>query len=106
MRRILQRSVTVVREPLVSPVVVTAAVHALLFGLCGIFAFLLRFDFGISPHYRSYMWLAIAVWIPVKLLCFHAARLNQVWSRHVSVQDVTEICWATFAGSVASCLVI
>jgi FlaA1/EpsC-like NDP-sugar epimerase len=90
----------------VSPVLFTAAVHALMFALSGVSAFLLRLEFSIDPRYTVHVLWAVGIWVTVKSIVFHKARLNQIWSSHTSVSDVIGISVGNCIGSVVSGLLI
>ncbi len=48
----------------------------LLFGLAGVFAFILRFDFTVPSQFRSLLLAAFWVFVPAKILAFHLFKLG------------------------------
>lgn len=79
-------------------------VQVLVFALCGLFAFLLRFDMVIPAVEISYLYAGIAVWVVVKILVFAAGR--QSWWRYVSVHDVAYLIGINALASTISCVAI
>lgn len=72
-----------------------------LFALCGIVAFLLRFDFILSrPDLKSVSW-GLAIWLPVKFAAFRLGGLDRGWGRFVSIPDVVRIALWNVAASAA-----
>ena len=106
MRENSYNGITLTRGWHVSPVVVMALVHALLFVISGVAAFLLRFDFHIEPPYTRHLLWAICIWVTVKSVIFQWARLNQIWSSHTSVPDVVGIALGNCAGTVISAILL
>jgi FlaA1/EpsC-like NDP-sugar epimerase len=74
--------------------------------LCGACAFLLRFEFNIDSRYVPHLLWAIGIWVVIKSAVFHAAHLNRIWARHVSLPDVMDIFLGNFGGSIVSGLII
>jgi FlaA1/EpsC-like NDP-sugar epimerase len=69
--------------------------------LAGVLAFVLRLD-GIPPFYVRVLELALAVWLPVKLLGFRVFGLDRRWARYVSISDVVAMLWSNLAASFVS----
>ena len=82
------------------------AVQLGFFALSGVAAFLLRFDFGLPPHYLRHLAYALPIWIVVKAVVFRVAGLDRGWWRYVSVSDLVRIVAGNLAGSVLSCIAI
>jgi FlaA1/EpsC-like NDP-sugar epimerase len=80
--------------------------QACIFAIGGILAFLLRFDFNLPPVYLHHLVYAIPVWILVKSVVFHIAKLNRRGLRYVSIFDVYRLIIANVAASAVSCAVI
>src|SRR5579871_5405408 len=80
--------------------------QALMFGLSGVAAFMLRFDFSFPPIAIRQMIYALAIWIVIKSLAFQVASLNRRGLRYVSIADVYRLLLANLFGAVASCVVI
>jgi FlaA1/EpsC-like NDP-sugar epimerase len=75
---------------------------AVLFGLVGAFAFLLRFEFQIPRYYLPHLALAIAVWMVVKPAAQSIGRLDRCQWRYTSVPDFLAIARWNLIGSAAS----
>jgi FlaA1/EpsC-like NDP-sugar epimerase len=80
--------------------------QASMFTLAGLAAFLLRFDFRLSPVDAHYLACALPVWIIVKSVAFQFAKLNRRGLRYVSIPDVYRLVIANATGSAVSCLLI
>ncbi len=89
-----------IRRPLVW------ALQALVFGVCGFLAFVLRFDLMLPPESRPFLLGALPVWILTKTGVFRAFRLDHGWWRYVSVLDIHRLLIANIAGSVLSDLIL
>lgn len=76
------------------------------FFISGVMAFLLRFDLGLPPAYIRSLVCALPVWIVVKSVTFHFAKLNPRGLRYVSIADVYRIVFANCAGSLLSGAII
>jgi len=61
------------------------------FAASGVAAFLLRFDFRIPADYLHFLYFGLAVWIPVKIVVFRVAKLDQGLWRYVSSSDLVRI---------------
>jgi FlaA1/EpsC-like NDP-sugar epimerase len=77
-----------------------------LFGLSGVAAFLLRFDFSLPPTYLRHLPYALAIWIVVKAAVFHVAKLDRGLWRYVSVADLLRIAFGNIAASAVSFILI
>ena len=82
------------------------AAHLGIFALSGVGAFLLRFDLGIPLGYRRYLFYALPIWILVKIVVFHVAKLDRGLWRYLSVADLARIGLGNLIGSVVSCVLI
>ncbi len=80
--------------------------QALMFGLAGLTAFMLRFDFTLTASATRQMLWALAIWIIVKSTAFQIANLNRRGLRYVSILDVYRLLMANLVGSAASCALI
>ncbi len=79
------------------------AAQALMFGLAGIAAFMLRFDFHLPPAAVRQLIYALLIWVSVKSVAFQFAKLNRRGLRYVSLADVYRILIANLVGSLVSC---
>jgi FlaA1/EpsC-like NDP-sugar epimerase len=80
--------------------------QAVMFGLAGVSAFMLRFDFHMPLLFARHMVYAIPVWIIVKSIAFQIANLNRRGLRYVSIGDVYRLLIANAGGSAVSCALI
>ena len=78
------------------------AAQALIFAAAGFAAFMLRFDFRLPELALRQMALALPIWVVVKSVGFHFARLNRRGLRYVSIEDVYRLLIANLAGSAVS----
>ena len=76
------------------------------FALSGVVAFLLRFDLSLPPAYRIFLAYALPIWILVKIVVFHAAKLDRGLWRYLSVGDLSRIAYGNLTASVVSCILI
>ena len=76
------------------------------FSLCGLSAFLLRFDFGLPARYRVHFLYALLIWVLAKTVVFRLLRLDHGWLRYVSVLDVHRLLMGNLAASVLSSISI
>jgi len=82
------------------------ASQIVLFALSGVLAFLLRFDFSLPVECRSHLAYGLAIWIPLKGIVFHAAKLDRGLWRYLSVIDLSRIAFGNLAASTVSCILI
>ncbi len=61
------------------------------FALCGLAAFLLRFEFTIPSIQRRHLYGALLVWVVVKLIVFRLLNLDPGWWRFVSIHDLSPV---------------
>lgn len=80
--------------------------QALIFGISGLAAFLLRFDFSVPPSRLVQLAYALPIWILCKTFAFQIASLNRRGLRYVTLFDVYRLVLANLAGSALSCLFI
>lgn len=78
------------------------AAQALMFGLAGVLAFLLRFDFRVPPVAMRQLAVAVCIWVVVKSVAFQFAKLNRRGLRYVSIADVYRLLVANAVGSTVS----
>ena len=78
----------------------------LIFAMCGVMAFLLRFDFRMPAGCGRYLGFALPVWIIIKGFSFHLSKLNRRGYRYLSTVDVYRLGITNLAGSFASYLII
>ena len=76
------------------------------FALSGVVAFLLRFDLSLPPVHRIFLAYALPIWILVKIVVFHAAKLDRGLWRYLSVGDLSRIAYGNLTASVVSCILI
>lgn len=89
-----------------SPRAIIWAIHLLIFVSCGIFAFLVRFEFTIDRTAISQLCFALPVWIVMKSIVFRTARLDRGWWRYVSIPDLIRVVVANAVASLVSAVVI
>jgi FlaA1/EpsC-like NDP-sugar epimerase len=77
-----------------------------MFALSGVAAFLLRFDLTLPPEYRRYLVCALPIWILVKIVVFHVAKLDRGLWRYLSVGDLSRIAFGNLTASAVSCILI
>jgi len=77
-----------------------------LFAISGVVAFLLRFDLRLPPAYRIFLAYALPIWILVKIVVFHAAKLDRGLWRYLSVGDLSRIAYGNLIASVVSFILI
>ena len=76
------------------------------FVVSGLTAFLLRFDLVLPSIYLRHLAYAIPIWVLVKFVVFHAAKLDRgLWS-HLYTSDLIRIAFANLIASTASCILI
>jgi len=76
------------------------------FALSGVAAFVLRFDLSLPPGYMRHLAYALPIWICIKMVVFHAAKLHRGWWRYFSVGDLVRLVLANVVGSALSCIAI
>ena len=81
-------------------------VQICVFALCIIAAFLLRFEFTIPSSHRKYLYWALLVWVPVKLIVFRLLNLDRGWWRFVSIHDLSRLAFGNLLGSVLGAVVM
>lgn len=69
-------------------------------------AFLLRFDFRIPGYYLPSLLIAIAVWLPVKLVFFRLLGLDRRSARYVSLSDLVRFSVSNAIASFISVLIL
>ena len=77
------------------------ALQLAVFAMSGVAAFLLRFDLIVPPTYLHYLIFALPIWIVVKIIVFHVAKLDRGLWRYVSVVDVVRVSIANIVASAA-----
>ncbi len=75
------------------------AIHAALFTLAYLAAFVLRFDFSIPASHMDAMWAGLLPMLAVKLTVFGAMRMFQGWWKYVSLYDVMALTRALLAAA-------
>lgn len=80
--------------------------QAVMFVLAGVLAFMLRFEFSLSPLAVRQLPYALCIWVVVKSVAFQFANLNRRGVRYVSISDVYRLAIANVAGSAVSCALI
>lgn len=76
--------------------------QALMFGLAGVGAFALRFEFSIPAGAVRQLEFAVPIWIICKSIAFQFANLNHRGLRYVSILDVYRMVFANVLGSLLS----
>src|ERR1039457_5243372 len=62
--------------------------QAAIFAASGVAAFFLRFDLRLPPAYLRHLAYAIPIWILVKIVVFHVAKLDRGLWRYLYVGDL------------------
>ena len=76
------------------------------FALCGVSAFLIRFELRLSPQEIAQLALAVPIWIVVKALVFQLLGMDRAAWRYVSIPDTVGIAVANLLGSLLSAFFI
>jgi FlaA1/EpsC-like NDP-sugar epimerase len=105
MSAIYRLSRTLIKHRIVYLSVVRCA-DVCLFVLAGLSAFLLRFEFAISPERKPYLLYALAVWVPMQAFAYYSLGLWSGGWRFVSLHDAVRLLWANLAATLASVLII
>jgi FlaA1/EpsC-like NDP-sugar epimerase len=74
--------------------------------LSGLLAFLLRFDFHLTPHATNCLIYALPLWLVAKSAAFRWRDLDRGWWRHTSVSEVISCGVGNLAGSAAGAILI
>ncbi len=77
-------------------------IQAVVFAAAGVCAFLFRFEFAIPSRWVPVLLSAVLIWVIVKSVVFHLARLDFGLLTHASVPDVIAVALGNFAGSAIS----
>src|SRR5215469_12103517 len=72
----------------------------------GLLAFLLRFDFRLTPHATNCLAYALPLWLVAKSAAFRWRDLDRGWWRHTSVSEVLSCGAGNLAGSIAGGILI
>jgi FlaA1/EpsC-like NDP-sugar epimerase len=80
--------------------------QAAIFAASGVAAFLLRFDLRLPPAYLRHLAYAIPIWILVKIVVFHVAKLDRGLWRYLYVGDLYRIAFGNLIASIISCILI
>jgi FlaA1/EpsC-like NDP-sugar epimerase len=81
-------------------------VQLTIFGLAGVLAFQLRFDFVVPPQFRADLVAGICVWIVAKGVVFHFLKMDRGSWHYASVADLTRVVTANLAGSALGALAL
>jgi FlaA1/EpsC-like NDP-sugar epimerase len=81
-------------------------VDGLLIAAAGLGAFLLRFEFEVPPLYMRHLFMALPVWVAVKLLMFRWYRLDRRAWKLSSVTDVVHLAGANLLASAICALAL
>jgi FlaA1/EpsC-like NDP-sugar epimerase len=73
--------------------------HAAVIVAAGVTAFLLRFEFRITPYQLELLGVAAGVWLCVKSLVFLEYGLHRIWWQYVSMNDLLLLGKANVVGS-------
>ncbi len=82
------------------------AVQIPIFILCGVLAFVVRFEFALDREALLQMAWAIPVWVVVKSAVFRALKLDRDWWHYASVPDMIRIGLANLTGSILSAIIL
>lgn len=85
---------------------VSVAVQVLIFAVCGVGAFFLRFRSALPRECVPYLITALLVWTMGKTLIFASVGLFKATSRSVSAHDVFKLGSATFGSCLVTSLLI
>jgi len=80
--------------------IVKFMLHAAIFVFAYVTAYLLRFEFSLSPEYLGIIWQTIPVVLLSKTVAFLAFGLFQGWWRYVSIRDILPIACGCSLGSL------
>ena len=83
---------------------IVRAVQLAVFLFAGVSAFLLRFDFSLGRALHTQLFVALVVWIPLKVAVFHLLALDRGWWRYTSLPDLVRLTIGNFGGSALACL--
>jgi FlaA1/EpsC-like NDP-sugar epimerase len=76
------------------------------FALSGVVAFLLRFDISLPTTFRIYLAYALPIWILVKIVVFHATKLDRGMWRYLYVGDLSRIALGNVTATAVSFILI
>ena len=82
------------------------ALQVSVFAFSGVAGFLLRFDFTLPAEYLRYLYVALPIWVFVKIAAFRVLKLDRGLWRYVSVPDVHRVVLGNLIASVVSCAFI
>src|SRR5436190_11498566 len=102
----LQKYVSRIPPPWLPSRVIIWFVQVAIFALCGILAFLIRFEFSLTERATEQLLWAVPIWVSMKALVFRLLHLERGWWRYVSIPDILRIGTGNIAGTLASALVI
>jgi len=80
--------------------------QTLIFAVCAVTAFLLRFEFSIPEVHRKHLYCALLLWVPAKLIVFRLLNLDRGWWRFVSIHDLVRLVVGNLLGSLAGAALI
>ena len=82
------------------------AIEITVIAAAALLAFLLRFDFTVPAYYVPVLVKALAVWVPLKLVCFKVFGLDRRWARYVSINDLLRVAVSNSIGSFVSLMIL
>jgi FlaA1/EpsC-like NDP-sugar epimerase len=88
------------------PRLIVWAAQIAMFAVSGVAAFLLRFDFSLPPAFLRHLAYALPIWIVVKIVVFHTAKLDRGLWRYVSESDFIRLAFGNLTASAVSCILI
>jgi FlaA1/EpsC-like NDP-sugar epimerase len=88
------------------PRLIVWAAQIAMFAVSGVAAFLLRFDFSLPPAFLRHLAYALPIWIVVKIVVFHTAKLDRGLWRYVSESDLMRLAFGNLIASAVSCILI
>jgi FlaA1/EpsC-like NDP-sugar epimerase len=102
----MRRIIGVLGSPSVSPRLLSWAIQLTIFILCGLAAFLLRFEFRLTPATLVDLAYALPIWVIAKALVFRALDLDRGNWLYASVPDLLRVGAGNLAGSAVATLAI
>jgi len=78
---------------------VIRVIQLAIFGLAGVLAFQLQFDFIVPPQFRAELTAGICVWIVTKALVFQLFKMDRECWHYASMADFTRVVTANLTGS-------
>jgi FlaA1/EpsC-like NDP-sugar epimerase len=96
----------IARLPRISTRLMIWSANLTIIVLSGLLAFLLRFDFRLTPHASHCLTYALPLWVLAKSAAFRWRDLDRGWWRHTSVSDVISCGFGNLLGSAIGAVLI